>query len=327
MPTCPARYDLPWKFVLTHAFHAFMTLYFEAISREIDWSRRPRFLDKELAQVGFGDAPSACVADKLVAVYLRDGGEHWVLIHVEVQAQHDEALARRVLAYNYRIFEQHARQVASLVVLADDDPAWRPRDFHNCMLGTEMGITFATVKLLDFSSRIAELEASSNPFALVTLAHLYTQRTRHSPADRYAAKWQLTKLLFRHGWSKKRIIVLFKAINWMMTLPVELERRYWQAVRRQEREHKMEWICPLEQMFMDKGWQKGVKHGLKQGLERGLEQGREQGAALLLEEQLALRFGPVSQATRRKLAKASLKQLKSWSKALLDAHTLKQVFA
>lgn len=105
----------------------------------------------------------------------------------------------------------------------------------------------------------------------------------------------------------------------MMTLPVELEQRYWQAVRQLERERKMEWISPLEQIFIDKGLQIGMK--------RGLEQGREQGAALLLEEMLTERFGTLPLATRRKLAKASLQQLRAWSKAVLNAQSLKEVFA
>ena len=117
-PSPAACYDSPWKDVLTHAFHAFMRFYFGDLCSLIDWSRRPRFLDKELAQAGFGDAPAGRVADKLVAVYMKDGSEYWVLVHIEVQAQRDDGLARRVLAYNYRILEQHGRPVSSLVVLA-----------------------------------------------------------------------------------------------------------------------------------------------------------------------------------------------------------------
>ncbi|MYM36834.1 hypothetical protein GTP44_24355 [Duganella sp. FT50W] len=41
------------------------------------------------------------VADKLVEVRLLDGGVQWVLIHVEVQAQRDAAMVRRMLDYNY----------------------------------------------------------------------------------------------------------------------------------------------------------------------------------------------------------------------------------
>ncbi len=259
--------------------------------------------------------PLAGWLDKLVAVYLRDGSEYWVLVHIEVQAQRDDALARRVLAYNYRIFEQHGRPVASLVVLADGDPRWRPRSFHNQLPGTTMGISFAIAKLSDYAGQIDMLKAPRNPFAQVTLAHLFTQQTRQNADDRFAAKWQLSKLLFQRGWSKKRIIILFKAINWMMTLPEELEERYWRNIRLLEQERKMEYVSSLEQMFINTGEKKG------------LAKGRAEGAARLLEEQLTQRFGPISQTTRRKLSKASLEQLTVWSKAVLDAQTLKQVFS
>lgn len=241
-----------------------------------------------------------------MAVHLLDGSEQWILVHIEVQSQRDDAFARRIHSLNNRIFEQYDRPVASLAVLADDDSHWRPHSFHNDLLGTSMGITFATVKLLDFADRQEQLQASSNPFALLTLAHLLTQRTKENAAQRYAAKWRLTRLLFQHGWSKKRIIILFKAINWMMTLPAELERQYWQAVRKGKQERKMEYISSLEQMFIDKGQLKG--------------------AAFVLAEQLKQRFGPLSQTTQRKLAKADFEQLTAWSKAVLDAQSLKEVF-
>ncbi|HEY1148522.1 MAG TPA: DUF4351 domain-containing protein [Pseudoduganella sp.] len=330
-PSSRACYDSPWKTALTHAFRAFLAFYFPAQCAQIDWRKRPRFLDKELAQTGFGDHPAGRVADKLARIHLLDGSEQWVMVHIEVQAQRDDTLARRVLAYNYRIFEQYGQPVASLVLLADDLPGWRPSAFHNNVLGTVMGIFFATAKLLDYSGRTDELLTSGNPFAIVTLAHLGTQKTHGSVADRYAAKWQLTRLLYDRGWRKERIIILFKVINWMMTLPEQWEFRYWKAIARLERSRKVEWISPLEESFMEKGRLKGVKQGmaqgLEQGLERGLERGREEGAAQLLERQLTRRFGPLPQAVKKRLAKASLAQLAVWSDAVLTAQTLKQIFA
>lgn len=73
MPTTlpPARYDAPWKAALTHACPSFMAFYFPDLYPLIDWSQRPRFRDKELAQIGFGDAPDGMVADMLVEVRLR----------------------------------------------------------------------------------------------------------------------------------------------------------------------------------------------------------------------------------------------------------------
>jgi hypothetical protein len=41
--------------------------------------------------------------------------------------------------------------VASLAVLADDDPNWRPTEFRNTLFGCEAGLHFPAVKLLDFA--------------------------------------------------------------------------------------------------------------------------------------------------------------------------------
>ena len=162
--------------------------------------------------------------------------------------------------------------------------------------------------------------------AWVTLAHLRTQQARHDPDELYAAKWQLTKLLYQHGWRKQRIIVLFKVINWMMALPAAHQDRYWQAVLELEKERKVEWITPLERSFMDKGWKMGLEQGMEKGLEQGLEQGRKEGSAALLERQLARRFGQLPQAVRARLAEAGAEQVAAWSDALPEAQSLRQVF-
>lgn len=321
-----ARYDLPWKAALKHALGDFMAFFFPHLHPEIDWKKRPRFRDKELAGISFGGATDSMVADKLAEVCLLDGRVQWVLIHIEVQAQRDASLARRMLDYNYRIFKEYEQPVASLALLADENPTWRPNEFYNCALGTVMGISFASAKLLDYANRSEELLASHNPFAWVALAHLRTQHARHDADQLYAAKWQLTRLLFQHGWRKQRIIVLFNVINWMMVLPEPLQQRYWRDVLKLEKEHKMELSNPWEQKFLDKGLKKGRQQGLEQGRQEGREEGRREGALELLERQLLRRFGPIPKTARSKLAKASLAQLAEWSDAISEATALKDVF-
>jgi flagellar biosynthesis/type III secretory pathway protein FliH len=116
-----------------------------------------------------------------------------------------------------------------------------------------------------------------------------------------------------------------------MALPVELERRLWLNIRRLERRHSVEWISPLEQLFIEKGQKRGVKLGLAQGRREGRQEGRQEGrregAAELLGRQLNRRFGALSPAVQNRLARASEEQLAQWSEAVLDARTLKQVFS
>jgi len=254
--TPPARYDLPWKAVITHAFHPFMNFYFPGFSARIDWHQRPCFLDKELAGFGIGTEEDVMVADVLIKVFLRDAPAH--------------------------------------------------------------------------CANAALLEASDNPVAWLTLVHWRTQQTHHAPAKRYAAKLRLAKLLFRHRWKSRRIIILFNAMNWMMALPESRQRRFWQTILRLEKEHEMKLLNPLEQMFFDDGIKKGLKlgrqEGMQEGLEQGLELGRTEGAAALLERQLERRFGPLPKTARSKLAKASVAEVEVWSDALLTAQSLRQVF-
>ena len=332
--TPPARYDLRWKAVITHAFHPFMDFYFPDLSARIDWRQRPRFLDKELAGFGIGSAGDVMVADTLIKVFLRDAPARSVLVHIEVQAQRDATLARRVHDYNYRIGKAYDLPVVSLVLLADVDPDWRPDSFRQGVEGSARTFTFTTAKLLDYVADTAVLEASGNPVAWLTLAHWRTQQTHHAPAKRYYAKLCQTKLLFRHRWKPRRIIILFNAMNWMMALPEPRQRRFWQTILRLEKEHEMKLLNPLEQMFFDDGIKKGLDQGLKQGRqegrqegrEEGLEQGRAEGAAALLERVLEQRFGPLPQTVRRKLAKANAAEIEGWTDALATAQSLKQVF-
>lgn len=291
-----------------------MDFYFPEFSAHIDWTQRPIFRDKELPGFGIGAAPDVMVADMLVEIGLLDGRQRRMLLHIEIQAQRDTALGRRVHDYNYRIGKAYGRQVTSLVLLADDNLNWRPDFFRQPMRGSARTFTFTTAKLLDYAADLDALAASHNPIAWVTLAHVLTQQAQHDPDTLYAAKLHVTRLLFQHRWKPRRIMVLFDVVNWMMVLPEAYQRRYWRAVLRLRKEHEMKLLNPLEQMFLD------------DGVKIGLEQGRAQGAVALLERQLTQRFGPLPQTVRKKLEKASVAQVEAWSDALLEAQSLKQVF-
>jgi len=66
---------------------SFLRLCFAEVERAIDWSRPAEFLDKELRQI-IRDAESGTrFVDMLVKVWLLDGSEEWILLHIEVQHQ------------------------------------------------------------------------------------------------------------------------------------------------------------------------------------------------------------------------------------------------
>ena len=89
----PIDYDGAWKETLERYLRPFLELCFPLAAAGIDWAVAIEFLDQELQQVVRDADLGKQRTDKLVKVSRRDGGEEWVLIHVEVQAQTDPDLA------------------------------------------------------------------------------------------------------------------------------------------------------------------------------------------------------------------------------------------
>jgi len=264
-------YDSPWKEILEVYFEAFLAFFFPEAHADIDWAREPEFLDKELQQVTREAELGRRYVDKLVRVWRLDGAESWVLVHVEVQGQHDTRFAERMYVYNYRLFDRYRRKVASLAVLADDEPRWRPSVFGYTLWGCEVSLRFPAVKLLDFAERAAELERSANPFAVVVLAHLEAQRTRKDGRGRLRSKVGLVRELHRRGYGEADVQQLFRFIDWLLALPDELERDFQTELRTLKEEKSMRYITSIERMGREDGRKDGRKEGLLEGVRLALE--------------------------------------------------------
>ena len=184
-------FDSPWKEALEEFFPAFVAFFFPQVFAAIDWSRGYESLDKELQQVVREASVGRRYADKLSKVWLQDGKEAWVLIHIEVQSQRDDDFPERMFVYQYRLYDRHRRPVVSLAVLGDEQPSWRPDRFGYSLCGCTVGLEFPVVKLLDYGADAAALEAGANPFAPLVLAHLKTLETRQDTAARQGWKIRL----------------------------------------------------------------------------------------------------------------------------------------
>jgi len=326
----PDDYDSPWKDVLEHAFPEFMAFYFPDACAQIDWAQGHEFQNVELRKVVRDAALGKRFADALVQVVLQSGATRLIYIHVEVQGQRDADFEPRMFTYNYRFYDRFGVPVASFAVLADDDEGWRPDHFGFEVLGCRQRLDFPMVKLLDYAPRLEQLEAESNPFAIITAAHLRTRSTKRDPQARYQAKRHLVRQLYRHGWERQRVLDLFAVLDWMMRLPDLLEQQLWQDIAFIEGETRMRYVTSVERLATQRGMQQGLEQGLEQGMEQGLEQGMEQGKLEgeigMLERLLIRRFGSLSDETAARLKNATSEQIELWADRILDAPTLAAVF-
>ncbi|XWK87734.1 MAG: hypothetical protein U7127_26665 [Phormidium sp.] len=88
------------------------------------------------------------------------------------------------------------------------------------------------------------------------------------------AKLALTRRLYEQGYERKDIINLFQFIDWIMSLPQELDREFWQEVIQLEGERRMPYITSVERFGIEKGIEQSrqqMKQILLEGIELGLE--------------------------------------------------------
>lgn len=275
-------YDSPWKEAIESYFEPFMAFFFPQIHAEIHWVSGYEFLDKELEKVVREAEIGRRYADKLVKVFLHDGKETWILVHIEVQGYYEAAFEQRMYIYNYRIFDRYNTEVVSLAVLCDPDSAYRPDRYSRSRWGCELSFRFPVVKLVDFDRDWGLLESNPNPFAVVVMAQLKAQQIRDGQ-ERKRWKMHLVRTLYERGYKRQDVLELFRFIDWLMVLPEEVDTIFWKELRKLEEDNKMPYVTSVERIGMKKGFEKGVKQG-------ALQNARE-----MVLEVVSARFGIVTE--------------------------------
>ena len=256
--------DNAWKEILDeHYFPDFMAFYFPKTHRIIDFKRPIEFLDKEFHKLNLTGEVGNKRVDKLVKVFLKDGSEKWLLVHVEVQAGVESNFAERLYTYNYLIFNRYHKDVITLAILTDDNKKFRPEKYEVKYPDTCLTLKFGMVKLLDYRPKIAELEKSKNPFAVITLTYLRLMEAKNDNAKKYFWKFTLIKSLYKKGYSQEEVRQLYKFIDWIVTLPMDLEEKFVYEMKETEEEKKMPIVTNAEKI----------------GEKIGIEKGRAEGAA------------------------------------------------
>jgi hypothetical protein len=298
-------YDSPWKEAIEKYFPDFMRFFFSDIYVEIDWQKRYEFLDKDLEKITQDAAIGRRYADKLVKIYTLTGKIKWAMIHIEVQANREANFAERIYVYNHRIWQQYHIDVASLVILCDDEINYRPNQYQREVWGCQSSFEFPICKLLDYRSRWHKLEEDINPFSIVTMAQLKAKEIKDA-GQLKDWKFQITKALYERKYSKSDILALYRFVDWLITLPEIQKQQYDRQLAEYEKEKTMRYVTQIERSSK--------------------QEGRQEGEAALLMRLLKIKFGLLDNDVTARIENADSDQLLSWSEKVLTAQSVDEVF-
>ena len=319
-----AEFDSPWKRILDLYFQDFMALCWPEKYALIDWDKGYKMLDKELAKIDKDAAIGDREADKLVEIYCKHGGTHYLLLHLEVQRKASNDFAKRMFSYRYKLQDIYDKPIASLAILIDNDRSWRPGIYRQELWGSWVEMSFPIIKIMDYADRIVELQNSNNRFASVILAQLAANQ-KGSQEAKGMTKLALTKSLYHHGWVGDDIRDLYRFIDWLIRLPEDLEVTYNAAVQVFEESLKVDYITTAERI--------GIQKGLAQAREETKEYvttaeriGIQKGESALLLEILKERFDNIPAHYQEKINQRSAADLLALARRAIRSQTLEDVF-
>lgn len=157
--------DELWKAIIPALWGPFLRFCLEDWADNIDYTRKPDFLDKELKRLRLRSKSKNRTVDFLMRVYMKDGTTKSFLLHIEVQGYDDPEFRQRLFQYYYRISDLLGEDIETLVIMIDDAPDWRPNEYIKEFGQTKVHFICRMFKLLDNPPPYTGKE--NNPFAVV----------------------------------------------------------------------------------------------------------------------------------------------------------------
>jgi len=280
-------HDALWKDIITELFEDFVDHFLPDLYPEIDFSKGYESLEQEFKKLFPESEKSKVRNDKLVKVFLKDGTEQWILIHLEVQGYTEEDFSERMFVYYYRIFDRYHKKVVALAVFTDDSPKFKPNQYQYSFYQTEHTYKYRTYKILDADEE--KLIKTANPFGLVVLAGLYSIKSRRKKDEfKYQFKIKLMRLLREHHYNREQIHLMFIFIDSIIQLPDDLEIQLQKETNQIFEGDETMSVLTMENTNFAQAY---ISKGIEQGIEKGKKEGIVLEKQFVLIRQLKRKFG------------------------------------
>ena len=279
-------------------------------------AEEPTFLESEL----FTSFPEGRhrYLDLVARVETRQAEPPMVLVHVEVEARaRRKSIGRRLLDYYMQLWLEHHQPIVPIVVY---------------LKGGKPDVTREEVRLevfedsyLSFSYLAFGLSRSDAPTYLARPEPLaWGLAGLMKPGGGSAARHKLACLtpITKATLTDRQRVLLVNCIETYVQWNDAAQREYEALLAEEGNEE----VATMEMTWADALRAEGMEQGLEKGMEKGREEGREEGRRELLLEQLERRFGPLPDATVKRIqALTSREELSGLAARVLEASSLEDL--
>lgn len=272
----PFDHDGFWKDLIGCFWKGLIKRALPELYAEVDFTKEPRFLDKELTDTlqtmeSKKHIPPRFV-DKLLDVPLKNGRRQWVLLHIEIQGPGGGVVSGRMMGYLCLIFAHYKRMPVALLILTSPRRKGPMDVFELEQYGTRISYHYNCLRLDRLDDE--ELLASDEPVDLALYAAKVAFRYKKKEQQRFKYLMELTRLLADKGWDlEERRVILLMIVRVLNLETPELCQRYVESLEEMGG-NNVAYVTFVEEYFSNKGMAKGIEQGIEQGIERGIEQGR-----------------------------------------------------
>jgi hypothetical protein len=226
-------FDSNWKFLIIKYFYPFIDFFLPELYADLDTSRPPVFLDNELQTIWRSMKTGMKMTDKLVRVWLKNGEERLVLVHIEIQARFETLFSKRMFTMSYRILDKNQVHPVALAVFVDTPVPSEYNCYEDAIYGTKTRYEYNAYKIID-QIEAELLKREDNLFSLVVLANLRTIQTKakdktekeKAAFDRLLFKKHLYNLVIERNFEPEVYFDLLHFIEYLMVLPEQLAIEY-----------------------------------------------------------------------------------------------------
>jgi hypothetical protein len=230
LPEIP--FDLLWKDAIDDFFPYFILFFMPNLYKDIDWATEPVSLEQELHEIIQSEIPDSKIreTDKLVKVFLKDGTDRILFIHIEIQSFFEKDFAERMYTYCRLIMRRYnLKFITALAIFTGKKTPRKYNRYEWDCYGTSMTYKYNAYKVA--TQNVTDLEKSDNPFALVVLANLLTINTKNEYEKRFQFKRNLYELLKSRGYNTRMFGRLLTFMRDLMILPQNLEVEFKQYLK------------------------------------------------------------------------------------------------